>query len=717
MKKILISFAAFLILGSSEALQAQDQQSQDDVQQQSSDDQHEVARISLIQGDVSTERGDNSQWAAATVNTPVVSGDSVSTGANARTELQLDASDVLRVADNSSAKVASLSRQQIQVQVGQGLVTYTVLRPSDAAAEIDTPNVAVRPRGQGEYRILVDNNGQTQVIVRNGSADVSTPQGSTTVDAGQMITVQGTDNPQYQTSAAPARDEWDSWNAGRDRSILSARSWSDTNRYYTGSEDLDPYGTWSEVPDYGRVWVPRAAPGWAPYRDGRWVYEPYYGWTWVSYEPWGWAPYHYGRWFVYGGNWVWWPGPVAVYPAYYPVWSPAYVSFFGFGGGGFGFGFGFGSGFGRVGWLPIGPCDWYHPWYGRFGGRVNVVNITNIHNTTIINNGVAPLARGGAHTFSNINEFSNNARIRSGFSSMDGKDFGRTSVPSRQQAINESSLRQANLITGKMPVSPTRESFSPSGRAASPSTIRNSKESAQHFFSAPHNVPVSNSVASRFTTNSATHAAPQVRTQPITTAPRTNTSFNRQASTAPASTRSGSVAPSGGQWHSFTPPKTPSRGNSSPSFPSGGTSAANPRINQSHNSNVPSGNWHGFTPQARQAEPPAPRSGFSAPNNSSRQFQPPPAVSQRNYSTHSSRPPLNMRQPIVTPRTGSSPSYSAPRGNGGGSYHPPANSSHGGNSGGGYRAPANTNRGGSGGNGGGNGSSHNGGGSHGGRSH
>ena len=146
------------------------------------------------------------------------------------------------------------------------------------------------------------------------------------------------------------------------------------------SQDLDAYGQWTNVPDYGDVWFPSAGPGWAPYRDGRWVYEPYYGWTWVSYEPWGWAPYHYGRWFVYGGSWGWWPGPV--YGGYHPMWAPAYVSFFGFGGGGWGFnfGFGFGGGYGNMGWLPCGPGDRFFPWYGRGVNRVNGVNVYNIHN-------------------------------------------------------------------------------------------------------------------------------------------------------------------------------------------------------------------------------------------------------------------------------------------------------------------------------------------------
>src|SRR5579862_3063261 len=49
-----------------------------------------VARLSVIQGNVSTQRGDNSEWVAATVNTPVAVGDRVSTGPDGRAEIQLD---------------------------------------------------------------------------------------------------------------------------------------------------------------------------------------------------------------------------------------------------------------------------------------------------------------------------------------------------------------------------------------------------------------------------------------------------------------------------------------------------------------------------------------------------------------------------------------------------------------------------------------------------
>jgi len=57
-----------------------------------------VARVSLIHGDVSTQRGDSGSWSAAVVNAPVLAGDRVSTGDKARTELQLDYANTLRLA-------------------------------------------------------------------------------------------------------------------------------------------------------------------------------------------------------------------------------------------------------------------------------------------------------------------------------------------------------------------------------------------------------------------------------------------------------------------------------------------------------------------------------------------------------------------------------------------------------------------------------------------
>ena len=659
-------------------------------QDQSSDAQPGVARLSFIHGDVSSQRGDNGEWVAATLNTPVAVGDRVSTGQGGRAELQLDYANILRLSDGATAKVANITRNSIQVQVGQGLVTYSVLRGTEAAAEIDTPNATIHPNGPGEYRILVNSDGETQVTVRDGSAEVSEPQGSTQVERGQMITIQGTDNPQYQIGSAPARDGWDSWNDDRDHRISGASSWHRTNRYYTGSEDLDSYGAWSEVPDYGPVWIPRQDPGWAPYSDGRWVWEPYWGWTWVSYEPWGWAPYHYGRWFVYGGNWAWWPGPVVTYPAYYPVWAPAYVSFFGWGGGGWGVSFGFGFGFGHVGWLPCGPGDWYHPWYGRWGGRYNTINITNVHNTNIVNNfhnGFGPLGPRGERSFSNVNEAFRNERVRNGFVSMDSNRFGREAVSGRH-GISESEFRGVSMVSGKMPLGPSRESYSPTNRAANPGAFRGAPPSTQRFFTGN----VRSNTGLNAQGNRSFNAPNSSPGGPQGFGDNRGGTFNRGPSQPTNSARASNSAPitsSRPGWHTFTPPQ--SSGGNRPSQGFSGNShstfegSSRPSYQRGQVDNRGS-SQQGYNAAPRPSQPQDSGRGFSQPNQNQQyhEFRP-PTSSSRSGSSNSyqySRPPLNMRQPIVTPRGGSGgynsrgnsaprPSYSAPRGggNGGGNYH------------------------------------------------
>jgi len=94
-----------------------------------------------------------------------------------------------------------------------------------------------------------------------------------------------------------------------------AHRWTHYEVFY---QELSPYGTWINSPQYGYVWVPDVSPGFHPYStSGYWV-NTFYGWTWVSFYPWGWAPFHYGRWYYDDWyRWVWVPGN---------EWGPAWVS-------------------------------------------------------------------------------------------------------------------------------------------------------------------------------------------------------------------------------------------------------------------------------------------------------------------------------------------------------------------------------------------------------
>src|SRR5215470_5896207 len=74
-----------------------------------------VARASFVHGEVSMQRGDSGDNAQVTLNTPLVPGDTVFTGDKARTELQLDFANVVRLAAQTQVKIANLTRNQIQL--------------------------------------------------------------------------------------------------------------------------------------------------------------------------------------------------------------------------------------------------------------------------------------------------------------------------------------------------------------------------------------------------------------------------------------------------------------------------------------------------------------------------------------------------------------------------------------------------------------------------
>jgi hypothetical protein len=227
---------------------------------------------------------------------------------------------------------------------------------------------------------------ETDVTVWKGRGEVTGGGDSYVVIAGQRATFTGTDKLDHQIGQVPRHNDFDDFGFGRDRHEDSAESSNYISPEMTGAEDLDEYGHWNYVADYGPVWTPiGVGPGWAPYRFGHWVWIAPWGWTWVEDEPWGFAPFHYGRWAFIGAGWCWVPGPVVVRPVY----APAMVAFVG--GGGFGIGVG-----PAVAWFPLGPREVFVPWYRTSRGyvnnvnitntRVNVTQVTNVYNTTIVNN-------------------------------------------------------------------------------------------------------------------------------------------------------------------------------------------------------------------------------------------------------------------------------------------------------------------------------------------
>jgi hypothetical protein len=410
------------------------------------DQQHGVARISIVQGDVNVKRGDNGELTAAAINTPLLARDHLETSPGSRAEIELDSATMIRLAPNTDIGIPDLTNGRYQAQLGIGTIILRVLRESNVQVEVDTPSVALRPVSAGDYRISVFDNGTSQITVRSGRLEMSGPNGSQNVEAGHSLLVRGdAADPEFQESYELARDQFDDWSATRDNELLSSQSYRYVSQDVSGAQDLDAYGNW--VPSqYGDVWQPQTpSADWSPYSTGQWAYEDYYGWTWIDNAPWGWAPYHYGRWFWNGGHgWCWWPG----LRGSSHFWSPALVGFFGWGGVGVG-----------LGWVALAPFEAFHPWWGRYGR--------------------GGYGYGGYGRGVELGRTYRNASVRGGAMIAGYNGFG--GPGHRFSAATRAQLTGVSLIHGSLPVSPSRASFRFSNRQAVANPRLSSAANRQFF--------------------------------------------------------------------------------------------------------------------------------------------------------------------------------------------------------------------------------------------
>ena len=404
-----------------------------------------VARLSYVEGSVSFQPGGQGDWAAAMRNRPVTIGDKIWSDNNSRAELQAGQASI-HLGDTTALSFLNLDGQTTQMRLAEGTLNFRVreLREGDVY-EVDTPNVAFNVTQAGAFRIDVNENGDgTRVTAIRGEGQVAANGQTYIIHAGERGEFNGTDNITYFVAAAPAPDEFDRWSNDRDLKEDNSVSARYVSRDVPGYSDLDDYGTWDEVPEYGHVWYPASVDaGWAPYSDGYWNYVGPWGWTWVGYEPWGFAPFHYGRWAYIGSRWGWCPGPY--YAA--PIYGPAFVGFIGGSNWGFGFGSGYGFG-GGVGWFPLGFGEPFCPWYrssNRYYRNVNINN-TYIRNTTVINNRTNNFNYAYAHntnavTVTSRNTFANGQTVRPG-----------------NHHITTAALRGAPVST-RPDIPPTRQSY------------------------------------------------------------------------------------------------------------------------------------------------------------------------------------------------------------------------------------------------------------------
>ncbi len=302
-------------------------------------------------GDATLVQGDDGARDDLQINQPVLAGDRLWVAPGSRVEMLLSDGNLLRL-DGDSELV--LTRLAGSPETGDTLTDLVLLEGhlqlvvfadalGDELPRVELPNGTVYVQQAGSYRITAAGGDWSQVVARDGWAEVDTGRGSVVVRGGEEAILDGDRAPRSVVRTASALDDLERWGDRLDRAVDDSGHVDRSLRY--AAAPLDQHGDWISVDDRA-AWRPRVEAGWSPYWNGRWEHTPI-GLTWVSYEPWGWVPYHYGTWdYQPAYGWVWYPG-TAFSPAWvYWYWGPS-----------------------QVAWVPVGYyTHYYHPRYRQSAG-------------------------------------------------------------------------------------------------------------------------------------------------------------------------------------------------------------------------------------------------------------------------------------------------------------------------------------------------------------
>ncbi|MGH8191703.1 MAG: DUF6600 domain-containing protein, partial [Rhodanobacteraceae bacterium] len=245
-----------------------------------------VARLAYLSGQVQFAPAGESDWGSVEINRPMVIGDRLLTGDDGLAVMELGDAAV-RIDHDTAFDFLNLDEDNVQIELSQGTLNAAVRQMSDGENfEVDTPTVAFVAAQPGIYRIDDDPSGTgTMVTVFQGSGTVYGENGvSRQVVAGTSYRFNDSSLASVDVNGLPQPDDFDRFCQARDANY---DRYAQAEQQYVppdmiGGDQLDQYGQWNDVPEYGNVWYPTTVPvGWAPYRYGHWAWIDPWGWTWV----------------------------------------------------------------------------------------------------------------------------------------------------------------------------------------------------------------------------------------------------------------------------------------------------------------------------------------------------------------------------------------------------------------------------------------------------
>ena len=294
------------------------------------DSQARVVRLSEVQGDVQVDRNAGQGLEKAFLNLPISQGIKLQTGKDGRAEVEFEDGSTLRVTPETVITFPQLSLRDsgakvstVHLQEGSAYVNFAGSKDDEFTLTFAHEKLAL---AHSAHLRLEMGDADATLAVFNGEVQVQGDAGTVAVSKNHTAQFDLTDDDHYELAKSVEPDPFDQWDKEQNQyhQQYASNSYSSYSPYAYGTNDLNYYGSFSNVPGYGNVWQPYfAGAGWDPFMNGAWAFTPGFGYGWVSGYPWGWTPYHYGSW-VYlptsgwgwlpGGTWTGWSTPRIVHP-------------------------------------------------------------------------------------------------------------------------------------------------------------------------------------------------------------------------------------------------------------------------------------------------------------------------------------------------------------------------------------------------------------------
>jgi hypothetical protein len=338
-----------------------------------------VGRVYYIEGDLLRYVPEERDWVAMVKDAPFGEEDTLFSGNRGMAEMIVPNGTWIRVGDSTQIQFIALDSDLSEVDVAQGLARF-YNKGSETVIRAASPFGYVLAYPGSVFDFYVGENSVEVVVVKgevsfvheatDARYDVAAGSPSILADDRWVSSGDGAVDPDWNRWNRTRENLWATRDRARGRSIEYLPP-----GLYDDSYALEENGRWERVPYEGSerwFWRPTTVSvGWAPFTSGRWTY-----WNgdqvWIPAEPFGYVTHHYGNWVYVRNRWYWAPPVVHVRPnlpllqiAFF--WSPGRVFWIHHGS--------------YVGWVPLAPREIYYS-HRHWGGPREVV-VTNINITQI----------------------------------------------------------------------------------------------------------------------------------------------------------------------------------------------------------------------------------------------------------------------------------------------------------------------------------------------